>query len=175
MRVAIASDHAGFEQKQQLAAYLAEQGHEVVDEGPDSDDRCDYPDFAVKVAHDVTDGTADRGVLVCGTGLGMAIAADKVTGIRAVPVQTVQFAELCRQHNDANVVTLSGRFVDLEVNKQIIDAFLTTKFEGGRHAMRVAKIMALDNDPERPTAAEGDVLPVHPPQTIVTGETAIPR
>ena len=107
-------------------------------------------------------GVADRGVLVCGTGLGMAIAADKVTGIRAVPVQTVQFAELCRQHNDANVICLSGRFVELEENQRILDTFLTTKFEGGRHALRVAKIMKLDNDPTRPTERTGEVLPVNP-------------
>ena len=123
MRISIASDHAGFEQKEQLAAYLEQQGYEVVNEGPATDDRCDYPDYAEKVARDVNTGVADRGVLVCGTGLGMAIAADKVTGIRAVPVQTVQFAELCRQHNDANVICLSGRFVELEENQRILDTF----------------------------------------------------
>lgn len=144
MKISIGSDHAGFEQKQALVEYLREEGHEVIDRGPDSDDRVDYPDYAEAVAHDVSDGTADRGVLVCGTGIGMALAADKVVGIRAANVINVQFAELCRQHNDANVVTLSGRFVELDVNKQIVDTFLTTKFEGGRHAMRVAKIMKLD-------------------------------
>ncbi|HJF64851.1 ribose 5-phosphate isomerase B [Slackia equolifaciens] len=146
MIISIGSDHAGFEQKQKLVDYLVGEGYEVIDRGPDSDDRVDYPDYAAAVAHDVSNGTADRGVLVCGTGIGMALAADKVVGIRAANVINVQFAELCRQHNDANVVTLSGRFVDLETNKQIVDTFLTTKFEGGRHAMRVAKIMRLDAD-----------------------------
>ena len=146
MKISIGSDHAGFEQKQALVEYLKGEGHEVIDRGPDSDDRVDYPDYAAAVAHDVSNGTADRGVLVCGTGIGMARAADKVVGIRAANVINTQFAELCRQHNDANVVTLSGRFVDLETNKQIVDTFLTTKFEGGRHAMRVAKIMRLDAD-----------------------------
>lgn len=146
MKISIGSDHAGFEQKQALVDYLVGEGHEVIDRGPDSDDRVDYPDYAAAVAHDVSNGTADRGVLVCGTGIGMALAADKVVGIRAANVINTQFAELCRQHNDANVVTLSGRFVDLETNKQIVDTFLTTKFEGGRHAMRVAKIMRLDAD-----------------------------
>ena len=128
MIISIGSDHAGFEQKQKLVDYLVGEGYEVIDRGPDSDDRVDYPDYAAAVAHDVSNGTADRGVLVCGTGIGMALAADKVVGIRAANVINVQFAELCRQHNDANVVTLSGRFVDLETNKQIVDTFLTTKF-----------------------------------------------
>lgn len=144
MKISIASDHAGFEQKQQLAAYLTEQGHEVTDRGPANDDRVDYPDFAQLVATDVSTGAADRGVLVCGTGIGMAIAADKVVGCRAANIINEQFAELCRQHNDANIITLSGRFVELETNKRILDTFLTTKFEGGRHVQRVAKIMKLD-------------------------------
>ena len=146
MKISIASDHAGFEQKQELRDYLTGKGHEVVDRGPDSDDRVDYPDFAALVAHDVADGNADYGVLVCGTGIGMALAADKIVGCRAANIINVQFAELCRQHNDANIITLSGRFVELDVNKQIVDTFLTTKFEGGRHAMRVKKIMDLDAD-----------------------------
>lgn len=144
MKISIASDHAGFEQKQQLAEYLIAQGHDVIDEGPDSDDRVDYPDFAVKVANDVAEGAAERGVLVCGTGIGMALAADKVAGIRAANVINVQFAQLCREHNDANVITLSGRFVELEENQRILDTFLTTEFSGGRHAGRVEKIMNLD-------------------------------
>lgn len=146
MKISIASDHAGFEQKQALSAYLSAEGYEVLDRGPENDDRVDYPDYAALVAHDVSDGIADRGVLVCGTGIGMALAADKVVGCRAANVINIQFAELCRQHNDANIITLSGRFVELEENKRIVDTFLTTKFEGGRHAMRVAKIMRLDAD-----------------------------
>ena len=144
MKISIGSDHAGFEQKQELAAYLKEQGFEVIDRGPDSDDRVDYPDYAAAVAHDVSNGVADRGVLVCGTGIGMAVAANKVDGIRAVNVVTPQFAELSREHNDANVVTLSGRFVDEETNRAILDAFLATPFGEGRHAGRVEKIMALE-------------------------------
>lgn len=143
MKVSIASDHAGFEQKQELYAYLKAQGHEVIDRGPNSDDRVDYPDFAALVAHDVANGTAERGVLVCGTGIGMAIAANKVDGIRAANVTSPEFASLAREHNDANIVTVSGRFVDRAVNEQILDAFLTTSFGGGRHAGRVEKIMNL--------------------------------
>lgn len=144
MNISIASDHAGFEQKQLLAEYLVECGHAVVDRGPENDGRVDYPDFAALVAHDVTDGAADYGVLVCGTGIGMAVAANKVHGIRAVNVINTQFAELCREHNDANVITLSGRFIELDENKRILDVFLSTEFGGGRHADRVAKIMKLE-------------------------------
>ena len=127
MKISIASDHAGFEQKQQLAAYLKGEGHEVIDRGPDSDNRVDYPDFAVKVG-----------------GIGMAMAVDKMEGIRAANVVRRDFAVLCREHNDANVITLSGRFVSLEDNESILDAFIATEFAGGRHAGRVEKINALD-------------------------------
>ena len=144
MKISIASDHAGFEQKQQLAAYLERGGHEVVDRGPDCDDRVDYPDFAALVARDVAAGAAERGVLVCGTGIGMAIAANKVRGIRAANVTTPEFAVLSREHNDANVVTVSGRFVDLATNEAILDAFLGTDFGGGRHVGRVRKIADLE-------------------------------
>lgn len=145
MRVSIGSDHAGFEQKQALVDYLMGKGYDVIDRGPDNDDRVDYPDYAAPVAHDVADGVAERGVLVCGTGIGMAVAANKIHGIRAVNCITAQFAELAREHNNANIVTLSGRFVELDENERILDAFLSTDFGGGRHEGRVAKIMALEN------------------------------
>lgn len=145
MRIAIASDHAGFDQKAPMKEYLESLGHEVDDLGPDSAQRCDYPDYAVKVARAVSEGKADRGVLICGTGLGMALAADKVPGVRATPIQSVRFAELFREHNNGNVICLSGRFVDLELNKQIVKTFLETEFAGGRHEARVQKIMALDH------------------------------
>ena len=144
MKVSIASDHAGFEEKELLKPYLVELGHEVIDRGPDSDDRVDYPEFAELVAKDVASGEADRGVLVCGTGIGMAIAANKVDGIRAANVTTPEFAALSREHNDANIVTVSGRFVTDETNSAIVKAFLETAFGGGRHEGRVAKIMALE-------------------------------
>lgn len=145
MRVAIASDHAGFEQKQMLVDFLVKEPEvEVVDMGPDSDDRVDYPDFAAKVAQAVAFGAVDRGVLVCGTGIGMALAADKVAGIRASSITSPEFADLFRRHNDGNVLCLSGRFVEPAINKEIVRVFLTAPFEGGRHADRVAKVMALD-------------------------------
>ncbi len=144
MIVSIAADHAGFEEKQRLVGYLAELGHEVIDRGPNTDDRVDYPDFAVLVARDVASGEAERGVLVCGTGIGMAVAANKVHGIRAANVTSPEFAALAREHNDANIVTVSGRFVTDEVNRAIVKTFLETEFGGGRHAGRVEKIMALE-------------------------------
>mgnify|MGYP000137873116 CR=1 FL=1 len=127
MRVSIGSDHAGFEQKQALVDYLVGKGYDVIDRGPDNDDRVDYPDYAAPVAHDVADGTAERGVLVCGTGIGMAMAADKVPGVRAANIINSEFAALCRKHNE-----------------RILDPFFATDFGGGRHAGRVEKIMALD-------------------------------
>ena len=147
MRVAIASDHGGFDQKGAIADFMAtELSCGVVDFGPDTGDSVDYPDYAVKVAQAVSSGDADFGVLICGTGIGMAVAADKVSGVRASSITSPAFAELFRQHNNGNVVCLSGRFVDLEVNKQIVKTFLTTEFEGGRHERRVEKIMALDTE-----------------------------
>ena len=144
MRIAIASDHAGYEQKTALVPFLQSLGHEVIDLGPDNAERVDYPDYAVLVGKAVASGQADRGVLVCGTGIGMALAADKIAGIRAANIINPEFAELCRRHNDCNVITLSGRFVSLEENERILKVFLVAEFEGGRHAGRVAKIMELD-------------------------------
>ena len=146
MRIGIASDHAGFDEKQLLVGYLQELGHEVVDRGPENDDRVDYPDFAALVAHDVAEGAVDRGVLVCGTGIGMAVAANKVHGIRAANVTSPEFAALAREHNDANIVTVSGRFVDDATNRAIVKTFLETEFAGGRHTGRVEKIMALEQE-----------------------------
>jgi len=140
MRVAIGSDHAGVEQKERLKQHLIEQGQEVDDLGTFSDESVDYPDYALAVAHAVARGNAERGVLVCGTGIGMSIAANKVDGVRAANVTDPEFARLARAHNDANVVTVSGRLVPVEVNEKIVDTFLSTAFEGGRHERRIEKI-----------------------------------
>lgn len=145
MKIAIASDHAGFEQKQELAEYLRVLGNEVADLGPENASRVDYPDYAKLVAQSVAGGTARFGVLVCGTGIGMAIAANKVNGVRAANITSTEFAKLSRQHNNANIIALSGRFVSVDENKEILKAFLNTEFEGGRHAGRVEKIMALQS------------------------------
>ena len=145
MRIAIASDHGGFDQKAPIIAHLQELGHEVRDFGPQSVESVDYPDYADPVARAVSGGTADRGILICGTGIGMALVADKVAGVRAAPIQNVNFAHLFRQHNNGNVLCLSGRFVTLEDNLAIIDEFLGTEFEGGRHVARVEKVMREDD------------------------------
>lgn len=144
MRISIASDHGGFEQKQQLVSYLEGKGQDVIDRGPSTEDSVDYPDFAALCCKDVQSGDAELGILVCGTGIGMAIAANKMRGIRAANVTNPEFAKLSREHNNANVLTLSGRFVSLEENGAIVDAFLDTPFAGGRHERRVGKIMALE-------------------------------
>lgn len=160
MRIAIASDHAGYEQKAALVPFLEGLGHEVLDLGPFDSERVDYPDYAVKVAKAVAGGEAERGVLVCGTGIGMALAADKVAGIRAANIINPEFAELCRRHNDCNVITLSGRFVTLEENERILKVFLVAEFEGGRHAGRVAKVMQLDLAGKTEEKARPHVTPV---------------
>ena len=145
MRIAIASDHGGFDQKAPIIAHLEELGHEVSDFGPADTASVDYPDYADPVARAVAAGTADYGILICGTGIGMALAADKVTGVRAANIQSVNFAHLFRQHNNGNVLCLSGRFTELADNCAIIDEFLTTDFEGGRHSIRVEKVMREDD------------------------------
>lgn len=146
MRVVIGSDHAGFEQKQRLAQHLTDAGMTVTDVGTtDGEESVDYPDFAIVAARRVAAGEADFGVLVCGTGIGMAIAANKVHGVRAANVTTPEFARLAREHNNANVVTVSARFVPTQVNQEIVDTFLATPFAGGRHADRVAKIAAAED------------------------------
>lgn len=145
MRIVIGSDHAGFDQKQRLAGYLAQAGHEVIDVGTnDAETSVDYPDFALAAGRAVAAGEARFGVLVCGTGIGMAIAANKVAGVRAANVTDPEFAKLAREHNDANIVTLSARFVPVQTNEEILDAFLGTEFGGARHAGRVAKIAAAE-------------------------------
>lgn len=140
LKVAIASDHAGFPQKSELIEYVRSLGFQVEDFGPESDDRVDYPDFAKKVALKVADKSVDYGILICGTGIGMAIAANKIKGIRAANVTSAEFAHLSREHNDANILTLSGRFVDCNTNKLCVKEFLTTDFAQGRHTERLNKI-----------------------------------
>lgn len=149
MIVAIGSDHAGYGQKQELAAHLRERGIEVLDLGPEDESSVDYPDYAAAVGLAVAEGRADSGVLVCGTGIGMAIAANKIDGVRAANVTAPVFAGLAREHNDANVIALSARFVDVKENKAIVDAFLSTDFGGERHRRRVEKIVALEDTERR--------------------------
>ena len=149
MRITIGADHAGFPLKEAVRAHLVSAGHAVTDAGAYSTDSVDYPVIAAVVAGDVASGAAERGVLVCGTGLGMAIAANKVAGVRAVQVNTVAFSEMGRRHNDANVVTLAGRSIDEDTAFAIVDAFLSTAFEGGRHQVRVDQIGDMECQPGR--------------------------
>ena len=144
MKIAIAADHAGFALKEKLRQRLAEEGHELVDFGADSADSCDYPDFAQPVAREVAEGRADRGILVCSTGIGMSIAANKVTGVRAAPAQSEDEVRLTRAHNDANVLTLGARYLDEPQAAGLVEIFLHTEFQGGRHARRIAKIAQLE-------------------------------
>jgi ribose 5-phosphate isomerase B len=144
MRIAIASDHAGFTLKESLRRKLQNEGHEVLDFGTNSADSCDYPDYAQAAAREVAGGRCDRAILVCYTGIGMAMAANKVAGIRAAPVEREEEVQLTREHNDANVLALGAKFVAEEKAAALVDIFLKTEFQGGRHARRVAKIMQIE-------------------------------
>jgi ribose 5-phosphate isomerase B len=141
MRIAVGSDHAGFDLKTALAKHLVEAGHQVVDLGTDSSEvSVDYPVFGVAVGEAVTSGQAERGLCVCGTGIGIGIAANKVPGIRAALVHDVTTAALARQHNDANVVCVGGRTTGLAEAIDAIDTFFTTDYQGGRHQRRIDEI-----------------------------------
>lgn len=140
MRVAVGSDHAGFELKTMLADHLHRAGNDVIDVGTHSDESVDYPDFGAAVGRAVMSGEADRGVAVCGSGIGICIAANKVPGVRAATVHDVTSATFARLHNDANVMCVGERFIGPQVALDSLDAFLVTDFEGGRHARRVAAI-----------------------------------
>ena len=144
MKIAIGADHAGFELKNHLAECLREAGHRVEDLGTHSTDSVDYPDFSGAVARAVGGGDADRGLLVCGTGVGVAIAANKVDGVRAASCNDLFTAGMARRHNDANVLTLGARVVGPGVAEEITRIFFETAFEGGRHSRRVAKIHDLE-------------------------------
>ncbi len=143
-KIALGADHAGFELKEKVREYLRSKGYEVEDHGTQSVESVDYPDFAEKVATRVAAKEAGFGVLMCGTGLGVAIAANKVPGIRAAPCNDTLSAHLARAHNDANVLTMGGRLVDEAMAQKILDTWLSTPFEGGRHERRVQKIAAID-------------------------------
>ncbi|MCY4778125.1 ribose 5-phosphate isomerase B [Sphingobacterium sp. UT-1RO-CII-1] len=139
-KIAIGSDHAGVEYKAALVDFLINEGYEVKDFGPMSTDSVDYPDFAHPVASSVEDKECDLGILICGSANGVAITANKHQGIRAAIAWQNEIAALARQHNDANIVCIPARFIDLALAKNIVQTFVTTDFEGGRHANRVNKI-----------------------------------
>lgn len=137
MKIAIASDHAGFILKPTIVEYIRELGHEVEDFGPADDNRVNYPDYALKVSESVAGGECDLGVLICGTGIGMAITANKVKGIRCGSVSESYSARKAREHNNANVISFGARVVGEDIAKDIVKAFLEGEFQGGRHGDRV--------------------------------------
>jgi ribose 5-phosphate isomerase B len=144
MRIAAASDHAGLALKRELVESLRVKGHEVSDLGTQTEERVDYPDYAKLVATSIAQGISELGILVCGTGIGMAITANKVHGVRAASCHNEYEARMARAHNDANVLCLGQRVTGPGTAESIVDAFLATSFEGGRHRDRVDKIRALE-------------------------------
>ncbi|RVQ69219.1 ribose 5-phosphate isomerase B [Croceicoccus ponticola] len=140
MRIAIASDHAAVDLKADLREYLIELGHEVADLGPETDERVDYPDYGYKLASVISDGTADFGVALCGSGIGISIAVNRAPDCRCALVSEPLSAALAREHNDANVIAMGARLTGPDMAKACLDAFLTTEFGGGRHAGRVEKL-----------------------------------
>lgn len=146
MKIAIGADHAGFALKDQVRDALRQAGHEVVDVGTNSAESTDYPDYAGAVAHDVVSGAAERGILVCSTGVGMSIAANKVDGIRAALAVSPEEVRLTRAHNDANIITIGARYTDAQKANEMVRVFLETPFDGGRHARRIEKIAQLEKE-----------------------------
>jgi ribose 5-phosphate isomerase B len=146
MQIAIGSDHRGFGMKLKVAEVLNALGHAVADEGTHSPESCDYPDISKAVARKVSSGQADRGILICGTGIGMAITANKFPGVRAATCNDELTAEICRRHNDVNVLCLSGDLLGESRLDNLIRVWLNTEFEGGRHARRVEKITEIERD-----------------------------
>jgi len=146
MKIAIASDHVGLELKRTIIKYLQELGHDVIDYGPQTSERTDYPVYGKKVAVEVAEHRADAGILICGTGVGMAITANKVKGIRAVVCSEPYSAQLSRQHNNTNVLAFGARVVGSELAKMIVKAWLDAEFEGGRHTNRVKMISEIEQE-----------------------------
>jgi ribose 5-phosphate isomerase B len=144
MKIAIGADHAGFEEKEKLKPLLDEIGIEYEDLGTNSPESVDYPDYAKKVGDAVASGAVEEGILVCGSGTGMAIAANKIHGVRAAVAWSEDIARLARQHNNANILSLPARFLSDDENKKIVKAWFDAKFEGGRHERRVEKITELE-------------------------------
>jgi len=145
-RVAIGSDHAGFDLKEHLVALLRGQGHEVLDHGTDSTESCDYPPICAAVGRTVRDGGADFGIVLGGSGQGEQLAANKVHGVRAALCNDLYTARMARAHNDANVLSMGGRVVGIGLAEEILATFMTTEFEGGRHARRVEQLMQIEAD-----------------------------
>lgn len=144
MKVAIASDHRGHHLKEKVVSLLKSKGHDVIDDGPATDESVDYPDYAALVAKKVSSGTVDRGILICGTGIGMAIAANKFPRVRAGACVDEVSAELSRRHNDLNVLCLSGDLLSSRSTERLVGIWMETEFEGGRHKRRLEKILQIE-------------------------------
>lgn len=145
MKIAIGSDHGGYDLKEQVKTWLQEMGHEVEDFGCYSKESCDYPDFGAAAARAVASGQCEKGVVICTTGIGISMTANKVKGIRCALCADPWSAEMTRRHNDANMLAMGAGVVGPQLARQILEAFLTHDFEGGRHQRRVDKLMALEN------------------------------
>ena len=146
--IAIGSDHGGFALKQEIMKHLEERKLEYIDFGTYSSDSCDYPQYGAAVGRAVASGSCERGILICGTGIGISISANKIHGVRAALCGDCFSAEMTRRHNDANIVALGARVVGPGLALKIVDTFLDTPFEGGRHARRIEQMMALEASPE---------------------------
>lgn len=144
MKIGIGNDHSAVEMKNEIKAYLEEKGHEVVNFGTDSTASCNYPEYGEAVGRAVASGEVDCGVLICGTGIGISLAANKVKGIRAAVCSDPCSARLTKQHNNANIIAFGARIVGIELAKMIVDAWLDTEFEGGRHQTRIDMISAIE-------------------------------
>ena len=145
MRIGIGNDHAAVEMKEQIVAFLEELGHEVVNYGTDTNDSCDYPVYGEKVGRAVVDGDVECGILICGTGVGISIAANKVKGVRAVVCGEPYSAKLSKQHNNTNILAFGARVIGIELAKMIVEEWLNTEFEGDRHQRRVDMISDIEN------------------------------
>ena len=145
MKIAIGCDHAAFSFKEEIKNYLTEKGHEVVDKGCYSLERADYPDHGIAVGEAVANGECERGVVICGSGIGISIAANKVAGVRCALCSEPLSARLSRNHNDANVLAMGARLIGLEMGKAIVDAWFEAEFEGGRHIGRIEKITTYES------------------------------
>ena len=145
MKIGIGNDHAALEMKNQVMEYLEEKGYEVINYGTNTPESCNYPEFGEKVGRAVVSGEVDCGILICGTGVGISLAANKVKGVRAVVCSEPYSAKLSKQHNNTNILAFGARVVGIELAKMIIDEWLGAEFEGGRHQTRVDMIMAIEN------------------------------
>ena len=142
--IGIASDHGGFDLKANIVSFLSELGYELIDMGPENSDSVDYPDYGIKIAQAITNNKVSRGIVICGTGIGMSIVVNRFSGIRGALCCDIFTAKLSREHNDSNILIMGGRVVDHNLAKEIVRVWLNTRFEGGRHLKRLDKISKLD-------------------------------